>query len=110
MVSAAVKTFTETPSVENLKVLKKPELIELAQELGVEEIKVSMRKPAIVRKLAEFLVDEDILGEDDLDHFPDPSERKPMTEMEAKIKMMELEMAKQEKERENSQRKLFLFC
>ena len=76
MDTAAVNVFIENPTVNTLKSLKKPDLIEVAKKLEMEEIKQSTRKHVIARKIAEFYVDEDVFGVDDLVHFPDVSQPK----------------------------------
>ena len=57
-------------------------MLELAAELQVEDVKASLRKPEIARKIAIFYADEDVFKEDDADQFP--SIRKPMSENEAR--------------------------
>ena len=61
---------------------------ESISDLQLEDVKKSLRKPEIARKIAIFYADEDVFREDDVDQFP--SVRKPMSENEAKIKLLEL--------------------
>ena len=101
MTSEAVSNFVKNPTVEGLKNLKKNELLELAAELKLEDVKASLRKPEIARKIAIFYADEGVFKEDDVDQFP--SVRKPMSENEAKVKLLELEL---EKERDRQKAEL----
>ena len=100
MASAAVKNFLGDVSVENLKTLKKPELLELAAVLEMEEIKATLRKPVIARRIAERYVEDDEFSEEDLDQFPEPSKVTHMSETEEKIQLMQLELQREREERE----------
>ena len=99
MVSEAVSNFVDHPTIQGLKSLKKDELLELAQHLTLENVKPSFKKHEIARKIAEYYVVRDVFSEDDLDQFPDPSAKKPLTDMEAKIKLMQLEIEKEKNNR-----------
>ena len=50
MASAEMDQFLASPTVEGLKAFKKPELLELATRLTLEEVKPALRKPVILRK------------------------------------------------------------
>ena len=47
-----------------------------------------------------FYADEDVFSVDDVDKFPDPSVRKTMSENEAKIQLMQLELEREKKTKE----------
>ena len=91
--------FIATPTVEAFEAFKKPELLTLAQKLGLIHVKVSMRKPAIRREIAEYYYDEGVFTDDDLARFPlfvseNVSEfdlAKLKLEHEIKMKQLELE-------------------
>ena len=97
MTSEAVRNFVKDPTVDGLKTLKKNELLELAEHSKVEDVKASLRKPVIPKKIAMFYADEDVFSVDDVDKFPDPSVRKTMSENEAKIQLMQLELEREKK-------------
>ena len=92
MASEAVSDFVDHPTTQGLKNLKRDELLELARHYNLEYIKASLRKPEMVRKIAEYCVDEDIFHVDAIAQFPDPYAKKPMSETEARIKIMQLEI------------------
>ena len=96
--------FLASPTVEGLKAFKKPELLELATRLTLEEVKPALRKPVILRKIAEHFYDEDVFTDKDLALIPDPSKGESMSDIEFKIKVMELEMQKQKLEMESQER------
>lgn len=96
--------FLASPTVEVLKAFKKPELLELATRLTLEEVKPALRKPVILRKIAEHFYDEDVFTDKDLALIPDPSKGESMSDIEFKIKVMELEMQKQKLEMESQER------
>ena len=102
MTSEAVSNFVKNLTVDCLKILKKNELLELAEHLKVEDVKASLRKPEIARKIAMPYADEDVFREDGVDQYP--SVRKAMSENEAKIKLLELR-GKKMKEKKNLKRK-----
>ena len=80
--------------------------LESAQHLNLENVKASLRKPDIARKITEYYVDEDLFSEDDLAQFPDPSAKKPMSETQAKIQLMQLEIERERINREADRLKL----
>ena len=97
--------FIETPTVQAFEAFKKPELLTLAQKLGLIHVKVSMRKPAIRREIAEYYYDEGVFTDDDLARFP-PFVSENVSELdlaklklEREIKMKQLELEDREKQR-----------
>ena len=93
--------FIATPTVQAFEAFKKPELLTLAQKLGLIHVKVSMRKPAIRREIAEYYYDEGVFTDDDLARFP-PFVSENVSELdlaklklEHEIKMKQLELERQ---------------
>ena len=99
--------FIATPTIQAFEAFKKPELLTLAQKLGLIHVKVSMRKPAIRREIAEYYYDEGVFTDDDLARFPpfvseNVSElelAKLQLEREIKMKQLELEQQKEGQKR-----------
>ena len=99
--------FIATPTIQAFEAFKKPELLTLAQKLGLIHVKVSMRKPAIRREIAEYYYDEGVFTDDDLARFPpfvseNESElelAKLQLEREIKMKQLELEQQKEGQKR-----------
>ena len=104
--SAEMDKFMTSPTVEVLRAFKKPELLELATRLNLEDVKPALRKPVILRKIAENYFEEDVFTDEDLELIPDPSKGKSMSEMEFKIKMMELEMQRQDREMQRQDKEM----
>ena len=77
MTSEAVSKFVESPTVQGLKTLKKNELLGWAQHLDLENVKASLRKSKIARKLAEYYIHEEVCNKDDIDHLSDPAAKNP---------------------------------
>ena len=99
-----------TPIVQAFEAFKKPELLTLAQKLGLIHVKVSMRKPAIRREIAEHYYDEGVFTDDDLAHFP-PFVSENVSELdlaklklEHEIKMKQLELERQKEEQLSEER------
>lgn len=105
MPSVAVTGFLSEMKSENLKKLKKSELLELVLHFKLgDDVKSSWRKQAIVRTLAEYFVDENIFSEDELVKFPELSSAPSMSETEAKVRLMELELEKEKLKLEDRER------
>ena len=66
--SANMDEFIDEPNVNALESFKKSELLALAQKLGLDEIKGTMRKNEICRIIAEYYAEEEIFSETDLEY------------------------------------------
>ena len=102
--------FIKSPTVQAFEAFKKPELLTLAQKLGLIHVKVSMRKPAIRREIAEYYYDERMFTDDDLARFP-PFVSENVSELdlaklklEHEIKMKQLELERQKEEQLSEER------
>ena len=106
--SANMDEFIDAPNVDALGNFKKSELLALAQKLGLDELKGTMRKNEICRNIAEYYVEEEIFSETDVEYFTvkksnsDQEERGKDRQAELKLqlqlKQLELEEA-QERQR-----------
>ena len=71
---SVVETFLNSPTFEALNKLKKDSIIDVATALGLEP-KRTMRKPKLVRIVAEHMVDNETFEEDVLDDLVSESPR-----------------------------------
>jgi len=99
--SFSVDSFVESPSLLSLGPLKKAELLSLAEHYKLEATQ-TMRKAEIRSKLVEYLVDEEIISEEESESTTDTIELRKLElqdkekEREAQLKMKELEIREQE--------------
>ena len=77
MASQAVKEYLEGYDVVKFKALKRPDLLQVASELKLGEVRSTMRKAEIKRRIVEYLVDEEIYEEAVLQDFPAGEVTKP---------------------------------
>ena len=100
--------FAINPSVEQLRALKKDELIAVAAHYEIVEVKRYMLKSDILRKIVEFLVEEEVLPSDAAENvrMTPPRSQSPvdsqarLSDNEVRIRELELERARVELERE----------
>ena len=104
----SIADFVRNPSVEQLSLCKKDELIEVATHYEITGIKRYMLKSEILRQIVVFLIEEQVLPPDAADNVRKTPPRSPspvdvptkISDNEVRIKELELEMAKVELERE----------
>ena len=92
--------FTAEPSVELLNSGKKTDLLNLAKDYKLSEIKTSMRKHEIKNILVQYFVDEEIFNENALSLIVDVQSVSSSKELELKFQIRQLEIQEREKERE----------
>ena len=105
--SANMDEFIDAPNVDALGNFKKSELLALAQKLGLDELKGTMRKNEICRNIAEYYVEEEIFSETDVEYFPvkksntDQEEREKdrQAELKLQLQLKQLELEAQERQR-----------
>ena len=101
-----VKDFVRCPSVEVLESLKKTELLAVAKDLLIEDVKMSMTKSQLKRIIAEFFVDEELFDETVLDVYEEKASeslelKKFQIQQDKDLKESEMKMKlEQEKELE----------
>ena len=101
MADFSLEKFVESPTVEELLVLKKADLLQVANHYQVAEVKSNWRKVEIVKAIIQWLVEEeDVLPLDALNSMPGASQGKENAEEKLRLKELELEIAKVELERE----------
>ena len=104
----SIADFVRNPSVEQLSLCKKDELIEVATHYEITRIKRYMLKSEILRQIVDFLIEEQVLPPDAADNVRKTPPRSPspvdvptkISDNEVRMKELELEMAKVELERE----------
>ena len=91
--SANMDEFIDAPNVDALGNFKKSELLALAQKLGLDELKGTMRKNEICRNIVEYYVEEEIFSETGVEYFPvkksnsDQEERKKDRQAEFDVRL-----------------------
>ena len=95
--------FLEKPDLEEFDHLKKEDLVLLAKHLKID-FKVSMRKQTIKNLIIDKLVDTNIFGEEILELKVESVDALKLKQLELdhvfKIKQLELEKNKREKEKQ----------
>ena len=103
MASQAVKEYLEGYDVVKFKALKRPDLLQVASELKLGEVRSTMRKAEIKRRIVEYLVDEEIYEEAVLHDFPMSEGTKPN-----EVEILRAEMEKLRLQREADEERLKL--
>ena len=78
--------FLATPNYEKLCTFKKSILIDIAKRLGLEQVKVSLRKSEMVRVIAQHYIDDDVFDTEVLE----PQGNSGMSEVEMRLRALEL--------------------
>ena len=94
MASQAVVDFLNGFDVEKLKALKKADLLQVAIDLKIHQVKKSMRVGMIRKLIAEYLVEEGHYDEEILEEFPE----RQKSEIEMRLELARLEIAQRDKE------------
>jgi len=91
-----IKTFVEEPTLKVVKALKKAELIQVAQHYKLEASS-ALKKSELKRLVIEYLVEEEVVSEDDSELPPTASPGDTMSSLE----LRRLELQDKERERES---------
>ena len=76
-----VDHFINEPSIERLELLRKSQLMEIGNRLELSVSK-SIRKSELQRKIIEYMLDEEIFGEDTLIDVPEDTAKMTETHIE----------------------------
>ena len=101
-----LEKFVDAPTQEELKILKKDDLLSIAKHYKLEDIKRSMRKAAICNSLLRDFVKEEIFDESEVEYLEETevgskaSERLEMRRMEYELQVKRMEMEERQKNRE----------
>ena len=101
-----LEKFVDAPTQEELKILKKDDLLSIAKHYKLEDIKRSMRKAAICNNLLRYFVEQEIFDEGEVEYLEETevgskaSEQLAMRRMEMKERQKDREIEERQKNRE----------
>ena len=103
----SIADFVRNPSVEQLSLCKKDELIEVATHYEITAVKRFMLKSGILRQIVDFLIEEEVLPADAADNVRRTPPRSPspvdvttkISDNEVRMKELELEIVELEREK-----------
>ena len=94
-----LEKFVDAPTQEELKVLKKDDLLSIAKHYKLEDIKKSMRKAAICNSLLRYFVGQEIFEESELEFLEETEVGSKASEQLA-MRKLEIKERQREKDRE----------
>ena len=93
-----LEKFVDAPTQEELKILKKDDLLSIAKHYKLEDIKRSMRKAAICNNLLRYFVKQEIFDEGNVEYLEETEVGSKASEKLA-MRRLEMEMGERQRER-----------
>ena len=94
-----LEKFVDAPTQEELKILKKDDLISIAKHYKLGDIKRSMRKAAICNNLLRYFVEQEIF-EDSALEFLEETEVGSKASEQLAMRRLEMEMGERQREKD----------
>ena len=94
-----LEKFVTAPTQEELKILKKDDLLSIAKHYKLEDIKKSMRKAAICNSLLRYFVEQEIFEESEVEFLEETEVGSKASEQLA-MRKLEIKERQREKDRE----------
>ena len=93
-----LEKFVDAPTQEELKILKKDDLISIAKHYKLGDIKRSMRKAAICNNLLRYFVEQENFEESEVEYLEETEVGSKASEKLA-LRRLEMEMGERQRER-----------